>query len=169
MNQKLGISIKKTAQTIPEQLQKNFEKTGKRTFDTKNGEKWGLKKVKFWQKSSIFVVIFQTLELKIHPKVVLLCPKTMRLFFQNNSRTTLKKSRKWLFRNPKWSKWTSQNGQISTKNLNFRGHLSNSGAENTPKSGPLRSKNNALILPKQLQNNFEKVQKMTFLTPKCQK
>ena len=63
----------------------------------------------------------------------------------------------------------SQNGQILTKNLDFRGHLLNSGGENTPKSGPFRSKNNALILPKQLQNNLEKVQKMTFSTPKMVK
>ena len=63
----------------------------------------------------------------------------------------------------------SQNGQILTKNLDFRAHLSNSGGENTPKSGPFRSKNNAQILPKQLQNNFEKVQKMTFSTPKMVK
>ena len=39
MKPKLGIPIKKSAQALPEQLQKNFEKTGKRTFDTKNGEK----------------------------------------------------------------------------------------------------------------------------------
>ena len=63
----------------------------------------------------------------------------------------------------------SQNGQILTKNLDFRGHLLNSGAENTPKSGPFRSKNNALTTPEQLLNNFEKVQKWTFLSPKWSK
>ena len=56
-----------------------------------------------------------------------------------------------------------------TQNLNFRGHLSTFRAENTPKSGPFKVKNNALTLPKQLQNNFEKVQKMTFSTPKMVK
>ena len=34
---------------------------------------------------------------------------------------------------------------------------------------PLKVKNNAQTLPKQLQNNFEKVQKTTFLTPKIVK
>ena len=57
-------------------------------------------------------------------------------------------------------------GQILTKNLDFRGHLSTFRAENTPKSGPSKSKNNAQTLLKLLQNNFEKVQKSTFLTPK---
>ena len=55
-------------------------------------------------------------------------------------------------------------GQILTKNLDFRGHLSTFRAENTPKSGPSKSKNNAQTLLKLLQNNFEKVQKTTFLT-----
>ena len=63
----------------------------------------------------------------------------------------------------------SQNGQILTKNLDFRGHLLNSGAENRLKSGSFKSKNIALILAKQLQNNFEKVKKMTFSTPKMVK
>ena len=34
---------------------------------------------------------------------------------------------------------------------------------NAPKSGPLKYENNAQTLPKTLQNNFEKGQKMTFL------
>ena len=55
---------------------------------------------------------------------------------------------------------------ILTKNFNFRGHLSTFQAENTPKSGPFKSKNNAQILLKLHQNNFEKVKKSTFLTPK---
>ena len=60
-------------------------------------------------------------------------------------------------------------GQILTKNLDFRGHLSTFRAENTPKSGPSKSKINAQTLLKLLQNNFEKVQKSTFLTPKMVK
>ena len=56
-----------------------------------------------------------------------------------------------------------------TENFDFRGHLSTFGAENKPKSRPLKVKNNAQTLPKQLQNNFEKVQKTTFLTPKMAK
>ena len=42
-------------------------------------------------------------------------------------------------------------------------------AENTPRSWPFKVENNAQTLPKQLQNNFEKVQKMTFWTPKMVK
>ena len=34
---------------------------------------------------------------------------------------------------------------------------------NEPKSGPFKYENNTQTLPKQLQNNFEKGQKMTFL------
>ena len=56
-----------------------------------------------------------------------------------------------------------------TKNFDFRGHLSTCSAENTPKSGPFKYKNNAQTLLKQLQNNFEEVQKSTFLTPKIVK
>ena len=43
------------------------------------------------------------------------------------------------------------------------------GAERTRKSSSFNTKNNAQTLPKQLQNNFEKVQKSTFLTPKMVK
>ena len=53
-----------------------------------------------------------------------------------------------------------------TENFIFRGHLSTFGAENTPKSRPFKVKNKAQTLPKQVQNNFEKVQKTTFLTQK---
>ena len=43
------------------------------------------------------------------------------------------------------------------------------GAERTRKSASFNTKNNAQTLPKQLQNNFEKVEKSTFLTPKIVK
>ena len=59
--------------------------------------------------------------------------------------------------------------QILNENLNFQGHLSTFRAENTPKSGPFKVENNALTLPNQLQNNFEKVEKTTFSTPKMVK
>ena len=42
--------------------------------------------------------------------------------------------------------------------FDFRGHLSTFRAENTPKSRPFKGENSAQTLPKQLQNNFEKVQ-----------
>ena len=44
-----------------------------------------------------------------------------------------------------------------TQNLNFQGHLSTFGAQNTPKSRLFEAKNKAQTLPKQVQNNFEKV------------
>ena len=55
------------------------------------------------------------------------------------------------------------------ENLNFWGHLSTFGAENTPKSRPFKVKNKAQTLPKQVQNNFEKVDKSTFWPPKWPK
>ena len=59
--------------------------------------------------------------------------------------------------------------KILIENLDYRGHLSTSRAENIPKSGPFKVENNAQTHPKQLQSNFEKVQKMTFSTPKMVK
>ena len=59
-----------------------------------------------------------------------------------------------------------QKEQFFDPNLNFRGHIWTFGAQNTPKNWPFEAKNKAQTLPKQLQNNFEKVQKSTFLTPK---
>ena len=79
---------------------------------------------------------------------------------------------KWVFDPKNGQKWPLKSAKMSkilTKNLDFRGHLSTLRAENTPKSGPFKVENNALTLPKQLQNNFEKVQKTTFSTPKMVK
>ena len=45
------------------------------------------------------------------------------------------------------------------------GYLTTFRGINPPKSGPFKYENNAQTLLKQLQNNFEKVQKSTFLTP----
>ena len=59
--------------------------------------------------------------------------------------------------------------KILIENLDYLGDLSTFRAENTPKSGHFKVENNAQTLPKQLQNNFEKVQKMTFSTPKMAK
>ena len=56
-----------------------------------------------------------------------------------------------------------------TENFDFWFYLSTFGAENTTKSMPFKVENNDQTLPKQLQKNFEKVQKMTFLTPKMAK
>ena len=43
------------------------------------------------------------------------------------------------------------------------GYLTTLRCINAPKSGPFKYENNAETLPKQLQNNFEKGQKITFL------
>ena len=62
-----------------------------------------------------------------------------------------------------------QNEQIFDQNFDFRGHLSTFRAENTPKSRPLMAENNVQTNPKQVQNNFEKVQKTNFEPPKLTK
>ena len=60
-------------------------------------------------------------------------------------------------------------GQNLTKNLDFQTYIWPFGAENTAKSRPFKTKKDALTLPKQFQNNFEKVLKTTFWTPKVTK
>ena len=49
------------------------------------------------------------------------------------------------------------------------GYLTTFRGINAPKSGPFKYENNAQTLPKQLQNNFEKGQIMTFLTQEIAK
>ena len=49
------------------------------------------------------------------------------------------------------------------------GYLTTFRGINAPKSGPFKYENNAQTLPEQLQSNFEKVQKLTFFTPKMVK
>ena len=56
--------------------------------------------------------------------------------------------------------------QFLIENLDFPGYLASFRAESTLKSGPFKVENIAQTLPKQLQNNIEKVQKTTFSTPK---
>ena len=63
----------------------------------------------------------------------------------------------------------SKVGHILAEYIDFRVHLWIFGAENTLKSRPFKTKNNAWTLLKQLQNNFEKVEKSTFLTTKIVK
>ena len=69
----------------------------------------------------------------------------------------------------KMVKITLSEGQFLTKNFDFRGQISTFRAENTPKSSSFKAKNNAPITSEQLQNNFQKVQKTTFLAPKMVK
>ena len=56
-----------------------------------------------------------------------------------------------------------------TKNLDFPSHLETFWAENNPKNRLYKFKNNAQKFPKQMQNNFEKVQKITFRPSKLPK
>ena len=56
-----------------------------------------------------------------------------------------------------------------TQIFDFRGHISTFRAKNTAKSAPLEVKNNAQTTSEHLQNNFQKVQKTTFLDPKMAK
>ena len=63
-------------------------------------------------------------------------------------------------------KMTPSEGQFLTKNFDFRGHISTFRAKNTPKSRAFKAKNNAWTTSEHLQNNFQKVQKTTFLAPK---
>ena len=53
-----------------------------------------------------------------------------------------------------------------TKNLEYRGYLLTFGVEIKRKNASFKTKTNGQTLPKQPQNNFEKVQKTTFSTPK---
>ena len=66
-------------------------------------------------------------------------------------------------------KMTLSEGQILTQKFDFRGHISTFQAENTPKNEAFETKNNAQTTSEQLQTNFQKVQKTTFLAPKMVK
>ena len=59
---------------------------------------------------------------------------------------------------------TLSEGQILTKNFDFRGHISTFWAKNTPKSGTFKAENNAQTTSEQLQTNFQKPLKTGFLT-----
>ena len=59
--------------------------------------------------------------------------------------------------------------KFSTEIFNFSGHISTLRAENTPKSRTLKDENNSKTLPKQLQNNFEKLHNRLFRPPKLSK
>ena len=67
------------------------------------------------------------------------------------------------------AKMTLSEGQILTQNFEFRDHISTFRAENTAKSKAFKAKNNAQTPSEHLQNNFQKVQKTTFLDPKMVK
>ena len=91
----------------------------------------------------------------------------------NKSKTTLKEVQKRYFltlkmvkHDPsKLPKWPNFWIWISV----FRGHVSTFRAEKIHKSRPYKAKNNAQTFLKQLQINFQKTQKTTFLTTKIVK
>ena len=95
---------------------------------------------------------------------------------QNDTWTTsellqniFQKDQKRLFLTLKMVKMTLSEGQILTQNFEFRDHISTFRAENTAKSKAFKAKNNAQTPSEHLQNNFQKVQKTTFLDPKMVK
>ena len=93
----------------------------------------------------------------------------MTIRILKNSQTTLKKSRIRLFRPPKWPKMTPQNRQNKLTFewiFQFSGSFINLSSWKYPQSRPFKVENNSQTLPKQLQKNFEKVEKRTFLTLK---
>ena len=49
-----------------------------------------------------------------------------------------------------------------TENFDFQGYLSTSRTADTPERRSFKAKNNAYNFPKQLKDNFEKVQNTTF-------
>ena len=107
--------------------------------------------------------------LKIQRKVGLLRPKTMPRHILNNSKRTLKKSRKRLFWPSKWSKMTPPNRKMSNllnENFDFKGHLSTFRAENTPKVGLLRSKTVPKHFPNNSKTTLKKSRKRLFRPPK---
>ena len=66
-------------------------------------------------------------------------------------------------------KMTLSEGQILPQNFDVIGQILTFCAENKPESGTFKAKNNAQTTPEQLQTNFQKVQKTTFLAPKMVK
>ena len=60
-------------------------------------------------------------------------------------------------------------GQNLTLNFDFRGYISSFRAKITCKTGGFKVKNTAQTIPEQVQTNFLKVKKTTFLAPKMVK
>ena len=96
-----------------------MKKSRKRVFWPKNWSKYHFQKAKNWPEILISGVIYRLFELKMHPKLGLLRPKTMPKDFLNNSKTTLEKSRKWVFWPQNWSKCPPQRAKICNRNCGF--------------------------------------------------
>ena len=143
-----------------------FKKSKKRLFWPPKWSKWPSQRANFWPKFLILEVRYRPFELKIHPKVSLLRPKIMPKQLLNISKTTFKKSKKRLFRPPKWSKWPSQRANFWPKILILEVIYRPFELKIQQKMKLLRPK----IMPKQLLNNskptFKKSKKRLFWPPK---
>ena len=99
----------------------------------------------------------------------------MSVKYENNVQTlptqlqyNFEKGQKMNFLAPELAKITITEGQTLSKNLEFPRHLYAFRDETEPKNR-LKAQRNAQKLPTRFQNNFEKVEKTTFLKPKMDK
>ena len=74
-----------------------------------------------------------------------------------------------MFFDPAIGQMTLSEGQILTSNFDFRGYISTFRAENKPKSGSFKAKNNVQTTSEQRETNFQKPQKTGFLDLKMVK
>ena len=118
-----------------------------------------------WPKISVFGINYKQFKLKIQPKVGHLKPKTILKNFLNNfekfqqtSFLSHKIVKNYPSKSPKWANF----GNKSPFSVFMYRPL---GLKINPKVGLLTMK----TMPKQLQNNFEKVQNTTFSTTKMAK
>ena len=126
---------------------------------------------KKWENSvkSYLGVSNQPFKLKIHQKVGLLRSKILPKQLLINLKLIFKKSKinfftVKLFKNDRL--WMPK---FSEKICFFWGQISTFRAENTIESGSYEAKNIAQTTFEQLENNFQKLQKCTFLTQKSSK
>ena len=101
-------------------------------------------------------------------------PKNESFKAKNNAQTTsehpknnFQKVQRTTFLTLKMVKTTLSAGQILTQKFEF--NISTFRAENTHKIGRFKAENNAYTTSEHPQNNFQKVQKTTFLAPKMYK
>ena len=152
-----------------------FKKPRKRVFWPWKWSKWPFQRPKFWAKILIlefiymyiyiYIYIYRPLELKIHLKVELLKPKTMPKQLLNNSKPTFKMFRKQVFWPWKWSKWPSKRPKFWHTILILEDIYRPIELKIGQKVRLVRPK----TMPKQLQTNFQKVQKMIFSSLKMVK
>ena len=133
---------KNNAQTLPKQLQNNFEKVQKIDFfDPQNGQKWPLKSAKMSK------ILTQNLSFQGHLSTFEAqnTPKSRPFEAENKAQTLPKqvqnnfeKVEKSTFFDPqngqKWHLKSAEMNKFVTPNLDFWGHLTTFGGLNTPKS-----------------------------------